>query len=87
VSVRHAYTLFARIGTTPGALLREERLLAAQATLSDRRHDRMGISDIAAAVGFVDLRTFERTFRRRYGMAPGWWRRERATQDPLRDPR
>ena len=31
VSVRHAYTLFERIGTTPGAYLREQRLLAAQA--------------------------------------------------------
>jgi AraC-like DNA-binding protein len=39
-----------------------------------------------SACGFVDLRTFERAFRRRYGMARGSWRRERATQDPLRDP-
>src|ERR1700754_680221 len=37
VSVRHAYTLFARIGTTPGAYLREQRLLAARAVLSAPR--------------------------------------------------
>jgi AraC-like DNA-binding protein len=86
VSVSYAYTLFERIGTTPGAYLRDERLLAAQAMLSDRRHDRLRISDVAAAVGILDLRTFERAFRRQHGMAPGWWRRERATPDPLREP-
>ena len=76
VSVRHAYTLFARIGTTPGAYLREQRLLAAQVMLSDPRHARLGMSGIAAAVGFLELRTFERAFRRQYGMAPGCWRHE-----------
>jgi AraC-like DNA-binding protein len=76
VSVRQAYTLFARIGTTPGAYLREQRLLAAQAMLSDRRYCWLGTSDIAAAVGFLDCRTFERAFRRWYGMTPGCWRRE-----------
>jgi transcriptional regulator GlxA family with amidase domain len=75
VSVRHAYTLFARIGTTPGAYLREQRLLAAQAMLSDPRYARLGMPDIAAAVGFLGLRTFERAFRRQYGMTPGGWRR------------
>ena len=76
VSVSYAYTLFERIGTTPGAYLREQRLQAAQAMLSDRRHDWLRISDIASAVGFLDLRTFERAFRRRYGMTPGCWRQE-----------
>jgi AraC-like DNA-binding protein len=76
MSVRHAYNLFARIGTTPGAYLREQRLLAAQVMLSDPRHARLGTSDIAAAVGFLEPRTFERAFRRQYGMAPGCWRHE-----------
>jgi AraC-like DNA-binding protein len=76
VSVRHAYILFERIGTTPGAYLREQRLLAAQAMLSDPRYARLGISDIAAAVGFLDRSTFERAFRRQYGMTPGGRRRE-----------
>jgi len=76
VSVRHAYSLFARIGTTPGAYLREQRLLAAQMMLSDPRYARLGMSDIASAVGFGNLRTFERAFRRKYGMAPGGWRCE-----------
>jgi AraC-like DNA-binding protein len=86
VSVRQAYTLFARIGTTPGAYLREQRLLAAQAMLSNRRKCWLRISDIAAAVGFLDLRTFERAFRRQFGMTPGCWRREHLDPDPFPHP-
>lgn len=76
VSVRRAYTLFERIGTTPGAYLRHERLVAARAMLSDPRYARRGISDVAAAVGFLERRTFELAFRRESGMTPGAWRRE-----------
>jgi AraC-like DNA-binding protein len=75
VSVSHLYTLFGRIGTTPGAYLREQRLLAAQAMLSDPRNARLGVADIAASVGFVERRTFLRAFRRQYGMTPASWRR------------
>jgi AraC-like DNA-binding protein len=83
VSVRHAYTLFERIGTTPGAYLREQRLLAAQAILSDPRHGWRRVSDIAAAVGYLDLSTFERAFRRQYGTTPAGWRREHLRSGPL----
>jgi AraC-like DNA-binding protein len=76
VSVRQAYILFERIGTTPGAYLREQRLLAARTMLSDPRYDRPAISNIAAAVGFRELSTFERAFRRQYGTTPAGWRRE-----------
>jgi AraC-like DNA-binding protein len=76
VSVRRAYSLFERIGTTPGAYLREQRLLAARTMLSNPRYDRLTISSIAAAVGIRDLSTFERAFRRQYGTTPAGWRRE-----------
>ncbi|MFD1523167.1 helix-turn-helix domain-containing protein [Pseudonocardia yunnanensis] len=76
VSVSHVYTLFERIGSTPASYLREQRLLAAQAMLSDPRYAWLATPDIAAAVGFRDRRTFERAFRRQYGMTPGNWRRE-----------
>jgi AraC-like DNA-binding protein len=76
VSVRRAYTLFERIGTTPGAYLREQRLLAARAMLSDPRYARLCISDVAGAVGFLERRSFELAFRRECGMTPGAWRRE-----------
>ena len=76
VSVGHAYTLFELIGTTPGAYLREQRLLAARTMLSNPRYDRLAVSSIGAAVGFRDLSTFERAFRRQYGTTPAGWRRE-----------
>jgi AraC-like DNA-binding protein len=76
VSVRRAYTLFERMGTTPGAYLRQQRLLAARAMLTDSRYGRRGISDVAAAVGFLEPRTFELAFRREYGVTPRGWRRE-----------
>jgi AraC-like DNA-binding protein len=84
VSVRHAYTLFERIGTTPGAYLREQRLLAAEAMLADPRYARLGISRIAAAVGFLDLSTFERAFRRQYGTTPTGCRHEHLGSGRLR---
>ncbi|GAA3049988.1 hypothetical protein GCM10010464_12770 [Pseudonocardia yunnanensis] len=76
VSVRQTYSLSERIGTTPGAYLREQRLLAARTMLSDPRYDRRPVSSIAAAVRFRDLNAFERAFRRQYGTTPAGWRRE-----------
>ncbi|WP_433291625.1 helix-turn-helix domain-containing protein [Pseudonocardia sp. CA-142604] len=76
VSVRRAYTLFERIETTPGAYLREQRLLAAQTMLSDPRYASLEMSRVAAAVGFGSLSTFERAFRRKYGTTPASWRRD-----------
>lgn len=76
ISVRYAQALFGRIGQTPGAYIREQRLLAAQAMLSDPGFARRGIGEIAAEVGIFELRTFERAFARRYKMTPAQWRRE-----------
>jgi AraC-like DNA-binding protein len=76
VSVSHVYTLFERIGTTPGVYLREQRLLAAQVMLSDPRYAWLATPDIAAAVGFLDRRTFDRAFQRLYGTTPASWRRQ-----------
>ena len=76
ISVRHAYNLFERIGTTPGAYLRQQRLLAARTMLSDPRYDHLPIPSIAAAVGLLGLSTLERAFRRQYGTTPAGWRRE-----------
>jgi AraC-like DNA-binding protein len=75
VSASHVYTLFERFGITPGVYLREQRLLAAQAMLSDPRYARLSMPDIAASVGFVECRTFLRAFRRQYGTTPASWRR------------
>lgn len=83
VSVQQHDRLFERIGTTPGAYLRKQRLLAARAMLSDPRYARLGVSDVADAVGFLGRRTFELAFRREYGMTPGCWRREHLRAGPL----
>ncbi|GAA3046397.1 hypothetical protein GCM10010464_08320 [Pseudonocardia yunnanensis] len=83
VSVSRVYTLFERMGTTPGAYLRQQRLLTARAMLSEPRYARFAISRIAAAVGFLDLSTFERAFRRQYGITPAGWRREHLDSGPL----
>ncbi|GAA4557736.1 helix-turn-helix domain-containing protein [Planotetraspora kaengkrachanensis] len=82
VSVRHAHVLFGRIGVTPGAYIREQRLLRARAMLSDPKHDARPVSDIGAAVGLGELRTFERAFQRQFGMTPARWRHEHRTLGP-----
>ncbi|WP_425570614.1 helix-turn-helix domain-containing protein [Pseudonocardia adelaidensis] len=46
------------------------RLLAHRLLGRHPRYAHLGVSGIAAVVGFRDLRTFERAFRRRYGMTP-----------------
>jgi AraC-like DNA-binding protein len=75
ISVRYAQALFGRVGETPGAYIREQRLIAAQAMLSDPALARRPVADIARKVGIVELRTFERAFIRRYGLTPTQWRR------------
>lgn len=76
VSVRHTHALFSRIGVTPAAYLREQRLLAARAMLSDPKHDARPVAEIGAAVGLDRLRTFERAFQRQFGTTPARWRRD-----------
>ncbi|NMO57566.1 AraC family transcriptional regulator [Actinoplanes sp. TBRC 11911] len=84
VSVRHTHTLFAGAGSTPGGYIREQRLLAARAMLSDPRYRDATIAEIAAVGGFLEPRTFERAFRRRFGSTPGVWRRGRAQKTSVR---
>ena len=76
VSVRRTHVLFGRMGATPGAYIREQRLLAAEAMLSDPRFAHRSIAEIAAEAGIFQLRTFERAFVRRYGATPAQWRRD-----------
>lgn len=75
ISIRRTHLLFGRIGTTPGAYMREQRLAAAKAMLADPRFARRSVAEIAVEVGILELRTFERAFVRRYGLTPTQWRR------------
>jgi AraC-like DNA-binding protein len=54
--------------------LRERRLSRAADRLTGPRCDQ-GIEAIAFACGFLDLSTFNRSFKRRFGMTPGEMRR------------
>lgn len=76
VSLRQTHALFATMDTTPGKYLREQRLQVARSMLADPGHDARTVSSVAASVGFANVRTFERAFRREYGMSPGQWRAE-----------
>jgi len=67
-------TLWARItdpgGATPHGLLLEERLRRALELLLDPEETRP-IREIAAEVGFTDVRHFRKVFRSAFGLTPG----------------
>lgn len=70
VSERYVYLLFEQNGLSLSRFVTEERLKLALRMLRNPAHAGMRISDIAFAVGFGDLTTFYRAFRRRYGDTP-----------------
>jgi len=69
VSPRYVQMLFAELGTTPRAFIQERRL-----DLAARRLEREGlaitVTDVAYDVGFNDLSSFCRAFRRRFETSP-----------------
>jgi len=69
VSARYVQMLFAEMGTTPRAFIQNRRL-----ELAARRLEREGtdvtVTDVAYDVGFNDLSSFCRAFRRRFEMSP-----------------
>lgn len=69
VSARYIQMLFAEMGTTPRAFIQERRL-----ELAARRLEREGVdvtvTDVAYDVGFNDLSSFCRAFRRRFETSP-----------------
>ena len=58
--------------------LARRRLEAGLSLLRDPAADHLTVTEIAFAVGFNDLSTFHRRFRRRFGLAPGAARRTQA---------
>lgn len=73
VSARYVQMLFAELGTTPRAFIQERRL-----DLAARRLEREGmevtVTDVAYDVGFNDLSSFCRAFRRRFDTSPRSYR-------------
>ena len=82
VSERYVYLLFEQGGLSFSRVVMEERLKRAMAMLLDPACSAMRISDIALAVGFGDLTTFNRAFRQQYGDTPRVIRRGRP-RDPV----
>jgi AraC-like DNA-binding protein len=70
VSARYIQRLFESDGTTLSKFVLGQRLAQAYRMLADpRQGDRM-IGTLAFEVGFGDLSTFNREFRRHYGATP-----------------
>lgn len=71
VTARYVRMLFESEGMNFSEFVREERLKRARRMLLSRSFDHLLISEIAYEVGFNDLSYFNRSFRRRFEMAPG----------------
>ena len=69
VSMRYVQMIFAGMGTTPSSYIQRRRL-----DLAAERLRRLGtaasITNVAFDLGFNDLSSFCRAFRRRFGLAP-----------------
>jgi AraC-like DNA-binding protein len=70
VSPRYIHKLFESEGTTLSRFVLGQRLARVHRMLSDPRHADRTIGALAFDVGFGDLSTFNREFRRLYGMTP-----------------
>jgi len=69
VSARYVQMLFAELGTTPRAFIQNRRLELAAKRLSREGLDTT-VTDVAYDVGFNDLSSFCRAFRRRFETSP-----------------
>lgn len=78
VTERYIHLLFAETGETFGAFVTAARLDRAHALLLDPASEAITIGDIAQRVGFGEITTFNRAFRRRFGDTPSALRARRA---------
>jgi AraC-like DNA-binding protein len=77
VTPRYVQILFEEQGTTFGEFVTQRRLDAARAMLRSPRYTGWSIAGIAFEAGFRDLSHFNRRFRRRFGVTPSEFRRQR----------
>lgn len=70
VTPRYVQILFERDGTTFSQFLMSRRLEDVRRALVDPRGRERPIASIAYDAGFADISTFNRAFRRRFGMTP-----------------
>jgi AraC-like DNA-binding protein len=70
VTPRYIHKLFESEGTTLSRYVRGLRLARVHRVLADPRHAHLTISALAYDAGFGDLSTFNRDFRRHFGVTP-----------------
>jgi transcriptional regulator GlxA family with amidase domain len=75
LSPRYIRKLFEAENTSLSQYVLGERLTHVHRLLTDPHHATRKIGDIALVVGFGDISTFNREFRRRFGMTPSDVRR------------
>jgi AraC-like DNA-binding protein len=69
-SLRQIQVQLQRAGTTPSALIRDQRLELARLRLQHRAWDRYGLASIARSSGFGSASTFSNAYRERFGERP-----------------
>jgi AraC-like DNA-binding protein len=79
---RYIRKLFESESTSLSRFVLLQRLTRVHRMLSDPRHAHRNIADIALAVGFGDISTFNREFRRQFGMTPSDVRATSASPHP-----
>lgn len=70
ITPRYVHKLFEGEGTTMSKYVRGQRLQRVHRMLADPRHADLTIGAVAYNAGFGDLSTFNREFRRHFGMTP-----------------
>ena len=70
MSPRHVQRLFQSEGSTLSAFVLDQRLARAHKALANPRRSHESIAAVAYDCGFGDLSHFNRSFRRRFGVAP-----------------
>jgi AraC-like DNA-binding protein len=77
ISVRHLHRLFESQGRSVSDWIRERRLEACRAALSDPCMENKSITEIAFSWGFSDSSHFSRSFRKSFGTSPRQFRSQR----------
>lgn len=76
VSERYVHRVFAEMNDTPSRMIQRFRIKRACELLGNST---MTVAGIAGAVGYLDISTFHRAFKREMGMSPKAWRERSQT--------
>jgi AraC-like DNA-binding protein len=74
MSSRYVHMLFAQLGVSVSAWIREQRLQRCREDLQSSRYRDSSVSEIAYTWGFLDSAHFSRIFKQRFGLNPREYR-------------